>query len=223
MNRRALVIGATGLVGQSLVKQILEDDRFSSLVVLGRRPTGLSHPKLTEHLVNFDRPGDWEKLVQGDVLFSALGTTLKTAGSKEAQYRVDHQYQWEVARAAAANGVRTYVLVSAAMANPESRLFYSRMKGELERDVRSLSFPHLHIFRPGMLKGQRIEFRPGEKVGLAVLKALNRLGLFKSQKPVPVETVARAMIRVSFSENSTPMVYELLDVFKAAGDHLPEG
>ena len=113
--RTAIVIGATGLVGHELVQQLLQDQRFVRVVVLGRRNSGFVHARLEEHLISFDQPEQWRHLVKGDVLFSALGTTLKTAGSKEAQYKVDHTYQLEVAKAAAANGVPVYVLVSSAI------------------------------------------------------------------------------------------------------------
>src|SRR5687767_13921512 len=125
-SRTAIVIGATGLVGTALVKQLIEDDRFDRIKILGRRSSGVQHPKIEEHVIDFDQPKSWSHFVKGDVLFSALGTTLRTAGSKEAQYKIDHNYQYEVAKAAAANGVPVYVLVSAAMADPRSRIFYSR-------------------------------------------------------------------------------------------------
>src|SRR6476619_3817620 len=95
----ALVIGATGLVGNELVQQLLADDRFGSVVVFVRRTTGIQHSKLKELIINFDEPQNWNNLVKGDVLFSALGTTIKKAGSKEAQYKIDHNYQFEFARA----------------------------------------------------------------------------------------------------------------------------
>src|SRR5215207_7818097 len=122
--RTAIVIGATGLVGSELVKQLLTDGRFSEIKLFGRRMTGVVHPKITEHLIDFEKPEQWRHLVKGDVVFSALGTTLKQAGSKEAQYKVDHDYQYDFAEVAAENGVTVYVLVSSAMANERSRIFY---------------------------------------------------------------------------------------------------
>jgi aspartate-semialdehyde dehydrogenase len=92
MKKTALVIGATGLVGNELVHQLLADDRFGAVLVFVRRSMGISHSKLQEFIINFDEPQNWSHLVKGDVLFSALGTTLKKAGSKEAQYKIDHDY-----------------------------------------------------------------------------------------------------------------------------------
>lgn len=195
--RSALVIGATGLVGSALVGQLLADPTFHRVTTFVRRPGARAHPKLTEHVVNWDEPEAWRDLVRGDVLFSALGTTLKQAGSQDAQWKVDHTYQLEVARAAAANDVACCVLVSSAGADPHSRIFYSRMKGVLERDVAGLGFNCLQILRPGLLAGDRRESRPGEAVGGAVLRVLNAIGLFRAYRPIHAETVASAMIHAS--------------------------
>jgi uncharacterized protein YbjT (DUF2867 family) len=214
----ALVIGATGLVGNELVHLLLADDRFGEVLVFARRTTGITNPKLHEFLIDFNDSKSWSHLVVGDVLFSALGTTLKKAGSKEAQYQIDYQYQYDFAKAAAGNHVPVYVLVSSAMASVHSRIFYTRMKGELERDIRLLPFQYIHIMQPGMLEGNRKEKRPGEKIGLALLKFINKLGIALQQKPVPASVVAKAMINVSFQKDNHVNVYALREVFSAAGE-----
>lgn len=217
MNQRiAIVLGATGLVGSHVVQLLLPDTRFSSIKIFGRRSCGIGHPKIEEHLINFDQPQEWQHLITGDVLFSALGTTIKKAGSQEAQYKIDHNYQYAVARAAAANGVPVYVLVSSAMANAHSRIFYTRMKGELERDIKPLPFQAIHILQPGILVGERKEKRAGEKIGIALIRFLNRLGIAKKQKPIQASIVAQAMINVSFRIDQKVSIYSLLEVFTAA-------
>lgn len=216
MKKTALVIGATGLVGNELVHQLLADDRFGAVLVFVRRSMGISHSKLQEFIINFDEPQSWNHLVKGDVLFSALGTTLKKEGSKEAQYKIDHDYQYNFAQAAAQNQVPVYVLVSSAMASVSSRIFYTRMKGELERDIQLLPFQAIHIMQPGMLQGNRKENRPGEKIGLYVIRLLNKMGIALKQKPIPAGLVAKAMINVSFKNDKRINVYALTQVFTAA-------
>ncbi len=215
-HKTAIVIGATGLVGNALVSQLVDDQRFDKLKIFTRRTLPIKHNKIEEHLINFDQPESWQDLVKGDVLFSTLGTTLKQAGSKENQYRVDYTYQYVTAKAAAENGVPVYVLVSAAMSDPGSRIFYSRMKGELERDVKLLPFQHIHILQPGILSGNRKEHRSGEKMAISMLRFFNKLGLFKKQKPIDVSIVARAMINASFQKERL-RTYTLLDVSRLAG------
>jgi uncharacterized protein YbjT (DUF2867 family) len=210
---KAVVIGATGLVGSELLRLLLADGRFASVVVLGRRSTGLAHPKLTEHVVDFEAPGAWRDLVRGDVLFSALGTTIRAAGSAAAQYRVDHGYQYLTAQAARRNGVPTYVLVSSSGASPRARIFYSRMKGELERDVETLRFPRTRILRPGLLDGERREHRAGERWALRVLRPLAPV-LPASARPIPVATVARAAIAAALDPAPGTFQYEARELFR---------
>lgn len=204
--RTALLVGATGLVGRELLRELLADPRFSAVTVLTRRSTGTQHARLREHVVDFDDPAGWRDLARGDVLFSALGTTLKTAGSQAAQYKVDHTYQLHAAEAARRNGADTYVLVSAAGASVKSRVFYSRMKGELERDTAALGFPRARFLLPGPLDGDRQEQRSGEKWALRVLRPLAPI-LPAIVRPIDAGIVARAGITSSF--DPTPGVLRL--------------
>jgi uncharacterized protein YbjT (DUF2867 family) len=193
---KATIIGATGLVGSHLLTLLLEDGRISSVTVLGRRPTGVAHAKLRDVVVDFRAPVTFSALVTGDVLFSALGTTIRAAGSEAAQYEVDHGIQLRVAQAARRNGMPACVLVSSAGASPRARLFYSRMKGELERDVEALGFERLRILRPGPLDGERREHRPGERWALRVLRPLAPV-LPAAARPVHAAVVARAAVRAA--------------------------
>jgi uncharacterized protein YbjT (DUF2867 family) len=210
----ALVIGATGATGSALVTQLLEDSRFKSVVVFSRRALSITDPNLTCHIVDFDNPQLWAHLVKGDVLFSALATTLKQAGSQKEQYKIDYTYQYQTAETAAANGVEAYVLVSAMGANENSMLFYPRIKGQLDKAVASLSFKQIHIFRPGFLLRQPDKIRPMEKLGIAIIQGFNKLGLLKSQKPLPVEVLAQKMRDVLFKPAvSHFQVYSLDSIF----------
>jgi len=194
MSTTAVLIGATGLVGSHLLQLLLEDDRYNSLKVLHRRSTGVEHPKLEEHIIDFDNPDEWSELVNGDHLFSALGTTIKKAGSKEAQYKIDFTYQYEVAKAASKNGVGAYALVSSLGSNAESSSFYPRIKGELDKAVQELDFERTRILRPSFLEGDREEFRLGEKIGIPVAKVLCKIPGLRKYHPIKAKDVAKAMI-----------------------------
>ncbi|SNR28747.1 MULTISPECIES: NAD(P)H-binding protein [Hymenobacter] len=215
--KTALLLGATGLVGDYLLRQLLLDQRFGAVKVFTRRTTGYQNPKLEEHIVDFDQPQQWNHLLSGDVLFSTLGTTLKQAGSQEAQYRIDYTYQYQAAQAAAENGVDTYVLVSSAGADADSLIFYSRMKGELERDVRKLPFRRIRVLQPGMLAGHRKEPRTGEKIGLVLGSIFTQLPLLKQYRPIHGRVVAQAMINAALDETPGVKTDTLEGVFTRAG------
>lgn len=193
---KALVIGATGATGKDLVNQLLNDQDFEEVDIFVRKPIDIQNNKLNVHLVNFEKPEEWKDLVKGDVAFSCLGTTLKAAGSKEAQRKVDYNYQYEFAQAAKENNVEDYILVSAYGANPKSKIFYSKMKGELEEAVKQLHFNKITIFKPGMLERKDSD-RTGEVLGSRIIKFANTLGLLESQKPLPTNILAKAMIKSS--------------------------
>lgn len=214
--KKVLVIGATGLVGSQLVDLLLADERFVKIKVFTRRSTGINHLKFEEYIVDFNQPAQWQHLLTGDVLFSTLGTTLKKAGSKPAQYKIDYTYQYSVAKAAAANGVANYVLVSSAGASVNSKIFYSRMKGELEQDIAKLSFQHIHIIQPGILTGPRKENRTGEKIGISLAAVLAHIPGLTAYKPIPARTVAQAMINASLDNSQPLQVYTLQKVFDLA-------
>lgn len=193
---KALVIGATGATGKDLVNQLLNDKEFDEVDIFVRKPFDIQNDKLKVHVVNFEKPEEWKNMVKGDVAFSCLGTTLKDAGSKEAQKKVDFDYQYEFAKAAKENEVEDYILVSAYGANPQSKIFYSKMKGELEEAVKQLHFNKITIFKPGMLERKDSE-RTGEVLGSRIIKFANKLGLLESQKPLPTDILAKAMINSS--------------------------
>ena len=186
---KALIIGATGATGKDLVTQLLADDTYSEVHCFVRKPLALSHPKLHVHVVNFDTPEAWADLLHGDVAFSCLGTTLAVAGSKEAQWRVDYDYQYAFAQQCRTNGVPTFVLISAAGATAQSKLFYNRMKGQLEDAVKALDFSCLLIFQPSILIRSNSD-RGIENFTVKAFKFLNKLGILKRYRPMPTEILA---------------------------------
>jgi len=193
-NIHALILGATGSAGQELLDLILKDSSFSKVSIFVRRKSSIEHEKLTTHEIDFSRLKDYKRLIDGDILFSAFGTTLKDAGSKTQQYLVDYTYQHEFAKMASDNGINHFSLVSSAGANERSFFFYPKIKGELEQSVKKLQFKKIQIFQPAILIRQPELMRNGERIGIRVFNALNKIGLLKSQKPLSVSFLAKKMI-----------------------------
>lgn len=210
MNKIVNVIGATGMVGRELVKQLLQEPDVNTVRIFVRQKSGFEHPKLEEHLIDFDKTDNWKHLITGDILYSTLGTTLKQAGSKTAQYKIDYTYQYNFAQAAAENGVPTFVLVSSAGANASSSIFYSKMKGELDEAVQKLSFSHCVILRPSILVGERENKRAAEEFANKIMKFISRF-IFRKYRPIEGKIVTRAMINTSIHQPKPGVLIAELD------------
>ena len=208
---KALVIGATGAVGKDLVRMLCEDSSVERIDIFVHREVKATAPKMVVHVVDFDHPEGWADSLTGDVLFSAMGTTIKAAGSQKAQWKVDYTYQYEAARAARANGVKTFVLVSSVGANAKSKVFYTQMKGALDDAVQALGFEGCFILRPPSLIRKGSD-RFGEKAGVSLLKAFNAIGLMRSFTPMPTEEVAAAMIRLAKSGRKGAAIIDSQDI-----------
>lgn len=192
--KTALLLGASGLVGGQLLEQLLASPQYSEVVALVRRPLELQHPKLRQEVIDFDNPNP--AVLKGDDLYCALGTTLRKAGSKEAQYKIDCTYPLEIGRIARQNGVRQYLLVSSVGADAGSSNFYLRTKGELEKGLEALGFEAFVSARPSFLLGDRAEFRLGEKIGI-VLAELFRVIIPKKYRGVQASAVAATLIAMA--------------------------
>ena len=194
-NRVALVAGATGLVGREILAILLADKRYSRVHVLGRRKTDLQHPKLEQHVVDFAR---LPALPAIDDVFIALGTTIKVAGSQEAFRAIDFDAVLAVARTGIAAGATKLGAISALGANPESSVFYSRVKGEAEQALAQCGYRSLVLARPAMLAGDRESLgqaaRPGERMGLALTRALRPL-IPANYRSIAAADVAAALVK----------------------------
>ena len=216
--KTAIVIGATGLIGNLLVNKLLVDDRYEKVKVFVRRSAGISNPKLEEQIVDFDEIEKCKDKISGDELFSAMGTTIREAKSTSVQYKVDVTYQYEFAKAASENGVKSYFLVSSSGSKASSKIFYLRIKGELDEKVQQLPFSKIRIFRPSLLLGERPEKRFGEKATEIILKIVVPVFPFlKNQQPIEGEKVARAMIAsANDSDKDKIKILELSKIFELA-------
>lgn len=187
--RSVMLVGATGLVGGECLRRLQRDPSVRRIVVLARRPLVDAPSKAEIHVVDFDHLDDHAALFEVDQVMCALGTTIKTAGSRDAFRRVDFDYAFETARLGAERGARHFLLVSAIGAKAASRVFYLRVKGELEDAVRRLSYRSITIVRPSLLLGERRESRVGESIA-------KRVGFLfpPASRPVPAHRVALALV-----------------------------
>ena len=193
----ALVLGATGATGRELVKLLLEDANFRQVSIFVRRKIDINHEKLIIHKIDFTRLNEYNNLIKGDMLFSALGTTKKESGGKKEQFLVDYTYQYKFAKMASENGVNHYSLISSIGADKNSFFFYPKIKGALESSIKSLEFNKIHIFQPPSLIRQPELIRSGERYSINFLHVINKLGFFKSFKPILVKDLAKKIIKES--------------------------
>ncbi|WP_295797696.1 NAD(P)H-binding protein [uncultured Microbulbifer sp.] len=194
-----MIVGATGLVGGHVLDLALADESVEQVVAPVRQPLS-ARPKLLTPKVDFDRLPSGADWWQVDAVICALGTTMGKAGSREAFARVDHDYPLAIAQLAHRNGVTTYVLNSALGADPNSRFFYNRVKGQLERDLQRVRFESLTLVRPGLIGGHREEFRPGERV-LAVCLGLLGPVLPRRWRINPAKNIAAALLTAALEHD----------------------
>ena len=198
-SRAALLVGATGLIGSFLLQRLLAAGRYARVAVWARRDIGRTHPKLKVEIADFARLQ--ERRVEAEDVFCCLGTTIRQAGSQAAFRRVDYDYPVALAMAAAGGGARRLLVVSALGANPDSRVFYNRVKGEMEVAVRAAGVPRTVFFRPSLLSGPRVQERLGEKIGLVVGNVLG--SLLGKYRPIHADLVAAAMLKAAEEDRST--------------------
>lgn len=200
--RSALVVGATGLVGSALVRQLCESEEYAAVNVIARRKLDFTDPKLVVKI------RDFEKISESDIefaheVFCCLGTTIKKAGSREQFEKVDVEYPLSIAALAKNRGIGHFIVISAMGANEKSFTYYNRVKGKLESELTAMDFPQLSIVRPSLLTGERDEFRLGENVGAKAMSMLNPLmvGPGKKFRSIDADQVARAMMVIALYGN----------------------
>ena len=195
--KTVMLVGATGLVGQQVLQKALASAQVGRVVAPTRRALP-PHPKLLNPVLDFDHLPEDAAWWAVDAVVCTLGTTIKVAGSQPAFYRVDHDHPLRVAQLALRQGARAYALNSALGADPASRVFYSRTKGELERDLRALGYPSLTLVRPGLIGGERSETRPAEQLGVRVSQWLRPL-LPARYSVVPAERIAHHLLAAALA------------------------
>ena len=213
-----LLLGASGLIGSHCLQILLDDERFARVVVLVRKTLAITHPKLIQIIVDFDKLDNYASEIKAEAVLSTLGTTLRKAGSSVKFTKVDYEYQLKVAEIARRNGATTFVLLSSIGADKKSVVLYTKVKGEVEDAISKLGYEKVIILRPSILLGDRTESRPGEAVGQWMAKQMPFLfaGPLARYKGIPAETVAQAMVNAVQKPYNGVGIVENLEIFEWA-------
>lgn len=209
MSYKAIIAGASGLIGSNLLQILLNESSYDEVIILVRKATGINDKKLTEIVLDFDKLDDYKTEIKGHALFCCLGTTNNKTPDKALYRKIDHDYPVMLAKLAYANNIEEYHLVSSLGANSKSSAFYTRLKGETEDDIKAIGLKTVHIYQPSFLKGDRKEFRFFEKilVGLSYLVDPLLIGSLKKYRSIPAKTVAMAMYKQSINKTEGVFIH----------------
>ena len=213
--KTALVFGSSGLVGGHLLSQLIENDDYNKIKIFVRSQPEINDPKVEIIKTDFNNLENHKEDIKGDDCFFCIGTTKQNSPDKSEYRKVELEVPKQIAQIAKSNSVNSFVFVSSGYADPKSSGDYLKFKGEVEEELKRLNFPKLGIMRPSFLLGDRKEKRVGEKIGIFVFKLLSPLflGPLKKMKPIHSETVAKAMIKISRSENDQ-IIFESNEIVK---------
>ncbi len=208
-NKTALLAGASGLVGNELLHILLNNSHYQQVTVLVRQPLELTHDKLKQVPTDFDKLDEYAQYFDVDDVYCCLGTTIKKAGSQEAFKKVDYAYPLHMAELAKSQQVKNFLVITALGADSDSKMFYSRTKGQLQVRLKKIGLTAVHIFQPSLLLGDRKEFRLGEKAASSLSPVFSRLlkGKMQKYKPIEAKSVALAMYEAAQIERTGNYTY----------------
>jgi uncharacterized protein YbjT (DUF2867 family) len=218
MQYKAVIAGASGLIGNLLLEHLLNHPDFNEVLVLVRKKINLQHIKLKQVIVDFDRLTDYESEITGHALFCCLGSTRKKTPDLKIYRKIDHDYTIQLAKIAAKNSMQQFHLVSALGANPRSFNFYTKLKGETEHDLKEINIPAIYIYQPSLLTGNRKEKRIAERIFMKLARWIDPLliGKLKKYRSIAADTVARAMVMQSLKNNPGVFTYPSDQIKKIA-------
>jgi uncharacterized protein YbjT (DUF2867 family) len=203
MLKKAVIVGASGLIGTELLDILLQSTEYQEVLILIRKEMPINHSKLVQLVINFDELDKWTNAINGHAIFSCLGTTNAQTPDKQQYRKIDHDYPVKLAQIALKNGIKQFHLISAIGANIKASGFYLRLKGQTEHDVEQVGIKTLHIYQPSLLTGRTQKTRAMEQVFSLLMKAINPLliGGLKKYRSIPAATVARAMYNQSLKND----------------------
>jgi len=201
MKKKAIILGATGLTGGLLLDLLLNDDRYSKIKLFSRSSVDLQHPKLEEHLVDLFDLQQHSKEFQAEEVFCCIGTTNAKTPDNETYRKIDYGIPFAAAKLCKENNISTFIVISALGANPKSKVFYNKTKGEMERDILAQNIENTYILQPALIAGGRKEKRLGESIAKFFLGILNPI-LPKKYRSISPETIAKAMVYIANKSHS---------------------
>ena len=201
MKKTAIILGITGVTGSLLAKHLFDDERFEKVISFHRRPSGLQHPKLEEHVIDMFELEKHQEAFKADVVFCCVGTTQSKTSDRETYKKIDYGIPLAAAKLCVTNDIKRLIVISAMGADPESRVFYNRLKGEMERDVLVIKPNNTYFLEPALLAADREEKRTAEKIGIAVFKVLNPflIGPLKKFRSIKPEALVKTMLYLTFN------------------------
>ena len=205
MKKKAIILGATGLTGSHLLELLLEDPNYETVKVFTRRKLPNIHPKLEEHVIDLLELSNYADKFSADVVFCCIGTTKAKTPNKELYRAVDYGIPVEAAKLCKRNGINSFIVISALGANAKSKVFYNRLKGEMERDVLAQQIEHTQLLQPSLIVGDRDEKRMGEDLSKKIMKVIGFL-IPARYKMIEGETIARAMLQLANNPTKDPIV-----------------
>ncbi|WP_304065343.1 NAD(P)H-binding protein [Pedobacter glucosidilyticus] len=209
MSKKAIIIGASGLIGSELLSVLLHSSAYTEVIALGRKPLNIQNQKLKEIITDFSNLSEIKGQIKADVIFCCIGTTRAKTPDLNSYRKIDHDIPIEIAKIAVENQVQQYHLVSALGANAQSSNFYSKIKGQTEDDLKVLNIPAIHIYQPSLLSGNRKEKRMAEKIALVLMKVIDPLliGSLKKYRSIKTSVIALAMYQQSLKEDQGIFTY----------------
>jgi len=209
MAYKAIIAGASGLIGSELLSILLKQPEYDTITILVRKPTGIKDKKLTEVIVDFDKLDNYSELINGHAVFCCLGTTKNKTPDERIYRKIDHDYPVKLAQLALKNRVSQYHLVSSLGANANSSVFYTKLKGETENDIKSVGLPLLHIYQPSLITGDRKEYRLAEQIITPIMRIIDPLlmGGLKKYRSIPAKTIAMAMFKQSINNDEGVFIH----------------
>ncbi len=218
MKKTAIILGASGLTGGLLLEKLIVDDRYESIKLFSRSSIKGLPNKVKQYIGNLLELEQFKNDFTGDEVYCCIGTTAKKTPDKSLYRDIDYGIPVAAAKLAKANGINTFLVISAMGANKKSSVFYNRTKGEMEQEVLNQAIPRTSILRPSLIGGERNEQRLLEKIGLVVFKIIQPLfiGPLKKYRIINADSIAQAMLNLANTTSNTDVIITSNDIEQLA-------